>query len=127
MLRIIHLIIISILLFSCSAQKVSIIKEKKTDIFIFDLPSYQVATKDDRYGVISLSLHHSSVEVQNELSARRGTCNKNISKILNSKKYADFSTQEKQNKLRTEIKQAVNNFLIKGKIKEVKIRELVIN
>ncbi len=76
---------------------------------------------------ITMSLEVENTEVQEEIEKRKPQIRDIILILLSSKTYDQVSTKEGKNFLRTEIRDTVNSFLTKGKVKRILFTEFFYN
>ena len=76
---------------------------------------------------VNMELELNSDEVQSEIDKLKPKIRDIIIIILSSKTYAQVSSKEGKNELRTQIKDKVNLFLTKGQIKRVYFTEFIFN
>lgn len=76
---------------------------------------------------INMELEVDTSEVQEEIDRRKPQIRDIIIILLSSKTYSQISTAEGKEQLRNEIRDTVNPFLTKGKIKRVYYTEFILN
>lgn len=76
---------------------------------------------------ISMELEVSSTQVQEEIDKRKPQVRDIIIILLSSKTYEQVAAKEGKDHLRDEIRDTVNSFLTKGKIKRVYFTEFIFN
>lgn len=72
-----------------------------------------------RYLKVTMSLEMTSPDLQNELSAKLPAVRDTIIDILSSKSLEDVSTTRGKEKIKEEIVQRLNEFLVDGKIRNI--------
>ncbi|MCX7978576.1 MAG: flagellar basal body-associated FliL family protein [Bdellovibrionaceae bacterium] len=84
-------------------------------------------SKGRKVAKVNIDLEVDGDGVADEISKRKAQIRDIIIIILSSKTYEQVSTAEGKNELKTEIVQTINNFLSKGKIKNVYFTEFIYN
>ena len=84
-------------------------------------------TRGGKLMKINMSLEVGSDEVKSEIEKRKPQIRDIILLLLSSKTYDQVSTREGKDFLRDEIKDTVNSFLTKGKVKRVLFTEFFYN
>lgn len=79
-----------------------------------------------RYAKTSISLEMSAIELQKEVTAKLPLIKDTIIRVLSSKTFEEISTPKGKDKLKEEITQELNAFMLDGYIKSVFFTEFVI-
>ncbi len=79
-----------------------------------------------RYLKLTIDLELTDKEVQGEINARMPPIQDSLLILLSSKSFSDISTVEGKMRLRMEIIGRINNFLVRGRVKNVYFTEFVI-
>lgn len=79
-----------------------------------------------RYLKTTIDLEMTNAELQNELNSKRAAVRDTIVEILSSKSLEEVSTTRGKEKLKEEIVQRLNEFLVDGKIRNVFFIDFVI-
>jgi flagellar basal body-associated protein FliL len=96
----------------------------------YDLPTFQTTTSDEEphFAKVTLSLgFEDNPELLNELISRTVQIQHMINIIMRGKKFEELNSEEDAIALTEEIKAHVNVILIAGKIREVYLKEIVVN
>lgn len=140
---IIVIAVVAILLLGSSEEKVEEVpkppvnKEKNTggsdyakpgpifpipDPFVVNL----VGQNGKRYAKTSIALEMSSLELQKEITAKLPLIKDTIIRVLSSKTFEDISTPKGKERLKEEITQELNTFMVDGYIRSIFLTEFVI-
>lgn len=92
------------------------------DPFIANL----VGQNGRRYAKVSISLEMSTPELQKEINAKLPLIKDTIIRVLSSKTFEEISTPKGKDKLKTELLQELNAFMLDGYIKGIFFTEFVI-
>lgn len=76
---------------------------------------------------VNMELEAKGVDVIQEIDNRKAQIRDFIIIILSSKTYEEVSTKEGKDRLRNEIRDNINTFLVKGKVANVYFTELIYN
>lgn len=76
---------------------------------------------------ITMSLEVDSADTQNEIVKRQAQVRDTIVVLLTSKSYSEVAGENGQQKLKEELVDTVNSFLVKGKIKKVLFTDFLFN
>lgn len=76
---------------------------------------------------VTMSLEVDSAEAQNEVIKRQAQVRDTIVVLLTSKSYGEVAGENGQQKLKEELIDTVNSFLVKGKIKKVLFTDFLFN
>lgn len=79
-----------------------------------------------RYAKTTIALEMSSPELQKEITAKIPLIKDTIIRVLSSKTFEDISTPKGKERLKEEITQELNTFMVDGYIKSVFLTEFVI-
>lgn len=79
-----------------------------------------------RYLKTTIGLEMTTPELENELNAKRAAIRDTIIIILSSKSFEEVSTERGKAKLKEEIAQKINAFLVDGKIRNVFLDDFMI-
>lgn len=79
-----------------------------------------------RYIKANIALEMTNPELQNELDTKRAAIRDTIILILSSKSFEEVSTERGKIKLKEEIAQKLNAFLVDGKIRNVFLSDIMI-
>lgn len=92
------------------------------DPFVVNL----VGQNGRRYAKTTIALEMSSPELQKEITAKIPLIRDTIIRVLSSKTFEDISTSKGKERLKEEITQEINAFMVDGYIKSVFLTEFVI-
>lgn len=97
---------------------------------IFAMPTPFVANltgqNGRRYAKVAISLELSSNELQKEITAKLPLIQDTIIRIISSKSFEEIATTKGKNKLKEELLQEINTFMLDGYIKSIFFTEFVI-
>lgn len=97
---------------------------------IFPIPEPFIANligqNGRRYAKISISLEMSTPELQKEINVKLPLIKDTIIRVLSSKTFEEISTPKGKDKLKTELLQELNAFMLDGYIKGIFFTEFVI-
>jgi len=111
-------------------KKVRVTKGPPEPLHTFDLPRFKITTLDAElhYVTITISLGYKKTKaLEDELKKNYSHMQFMINIHLMQKKYKDLNSIKGVVLLAEEIKVLINKFLIKGKIKEVYIKEFIVD
>ena len=84
-------------------------------------------TRGNKLVKINMELEVDGPKVEDEIEKRKPQIRDIIIILLSSKTYDQVTTKEGKESLRDEVKETVNSFLIKGKIKKVYFTDFIVN
>lgn len=84
-------------------------------------------TRGNKYVKINMELEVDGEKVEEEIEKRKPQIRDYINLLVASKTYEQMMSKEGKELLRDEIRDTINTFLVKGKIKKVFFTELVVN
>lgn len=93
------------------------------DMFLVNLSG----TKGNKLLKVTLELDVENTDVQKEIDSRKPQIRDIIIMLLSSKDYQEVVTNDGKERLRDEIKDTLNSFLTKGKVKKVLYTEFIFN
>lgn len=105
-----------------SASYIRIGSVYQLDQFIVNL----LTQSGRRYLKTTIGLEMTNPELRNELDAKRGPIRDTINSILSSKSYEEISTPRGKEKLKEEIANRLNEWLVDGKIRNVFLVDFVV-
>jgi len=84
-------------------------------------------TRGNKLVKINMELEVDNPKVEDEIDHRKPQIRDIIIILLSSKTYDQVTTREGKESLRDEVKDTVNSFLVKGKIKKVYFTDFIVN
>ncbi len=84
-------------------------------------------TRGNKLVKINMELELDGAKVEEEIDKRKPQIRDIIIILLSSKTYDQVTTQEGKKTLRDEVRDTVNSFLVKGKIKHVYFTDFIVN
>ena len=84
-------------------------------------------TRGAKLAKINMELEVDGTKVEEELEKRKPQMRDVIIILLSSKTYDSITSKEGKDQLRNEVKDTVNSFLVKGKIKNVFFTDFIVN
>lgn len=104
------------------AQYITVGPDYPLDQFIVNL----LTQSGRKYLKVTFSLQLTNSELKNELNSKRAVVRNAIIEIISSKSYEQISTTRGKRKLREEITQRLNEFLVDGKVRDTLITDFAI-
>jgi flagellar FliL protein len=113
-------------------QGKTIVKENEEDIVgkLVPMETFLVnlaGTRGNKLVKINMELEVEGPKVEDEIDRRKPQIRDIIIILLSSKTYDQMTTRQGKEALRDEVKDTVNSFLVKGKIKKVYFTDFIVN